>query len=100
MSEDGHYRRTKHFRQGTSVDANAPPDGYVPHIEGHDQGHIYFRKLGDQVEVAPQVAGIDDRQNAIYGRRVLLLAQEHVNGQHLVGRVRGEAIGTGQVNQV
>ena len=82
------------------VNANAAPNGDVPHIEGHDQGQIDFRELGNQVKIAPQVAGIDDHQNAIDGRRVLLLAQEYVNGEHLVGRVRREAVRAGQVNQL
>ncbi len=95
--DDGHAQQ---FRQPLVIDLDPLVNGDVDHVEGHDHGHSQLEDLGRQVQVAIEVGGIDDGDNDVGPAFLLLLAQDHIDGNHFVGAARRQAVGAGQIEQV
>ena len=67
-------------------------------LSGDDRRQAEFEHLADQVQIALQVARIDDAQHDVERRHVALPAEQHIDGDHLVGRARGEAVRARQID--
>ena len=74
--------------------------GHVDHVQRHDDRHAQFQELRRQVQVAVEVGRIDDGQDHVRPRLLRPAAEEQIDGHHLVGAARGEAVGAGQVDQL
>jgi hypothetical protein len=97
---DGHHRDAHLPRQAVGVYGDALCLRHVEHVEGQDDGHAQFEDLGGQVEVALEVGGVRDGHDDVGPDLALLLAEDDVNGHHLVGAARRQAVGARQVDQV
>ena len=77
-----------------------PGLGHVDHVQGDDDRHAEFQGLRRQVQVAVEVGGIHDGDDDVRPGLPLLAAEDDVDGDHLVGAARRQAVGAGQVDQV
>ena len=66
----------------------------VVHVEGYDHGHVHVDELGGEIEVALQVAGVDDVDDDVG-----VLLYDVFSHVELFGRVCGERIGARQVDE-
>ena len=94
--DDGNAKLPLQF---LDVDLHAPIAGDVDHVQRHDGRQPQFEHLAHQVQVALQVAGIDDAQHGVGHRSVAAAAEQHVDGHHFIRRTRGQAVRAGQVDQ-
>jgi len=76
------------------VDADMAAPGYIGHVQGQDEGHTHFHKLGEQVQVAGQVGRVGDGHHDIGP-----LAEDEIAGDDLLGGKCAEAVSAGQVDQ-
>ena len=96
IGEDGrNHRDTEEFAQFVVVDVIATLFGFIKHVEGTDHADVHVYQLGGEIEVALQVAGIDDIDHDI--RRMLDELLAHIKLFRRIGRKR---IGARQIYQV
>ena len=57
-----------------------------------------LQHLAEQVEITLQVAGIDDAEHDVDPRHVPHAPEQHIDGNHFVGRSRGQAIGARKID--
>ena len=93
-------RHAQLLPQPSEVDFESAMLGHVDHVQHDDGRQAQLQHLADQVEIALQVAGVDDRHHQIDRPHVLAAGQQHVDGDHLVGRARRQAVGAGQIDNV
>ena len=61
VGEDGrNHRDTEEFAQFVVVDVIATFFGFIKHVEGTDHADVHVYQLGGEIEVALQVAGVDN----------------------------------------
>ena len=97
---DGHHRHAELLRQPVDVDRDALPLGDVDHVQRDDDRHAQLQDLRRQVEIALQVGRIDDGDDDVGPRLAGVVAEDDVDGDHLVGAARGQAVGAGQVDEL
>ena len=56
-------------------------------------GRPSLEHLADEIQIALEVARVDDAEHGVGRRRVGAAAEQHVDGHHFVGRPRGQAVG-------
>jgi len=96
IGEDGrNHRDTEEFAQFVVVDVIATLFCFIKHVEGADHADVHVYQLGGEIEVALQVAGIDDIDHDI--RRMLDELLAHIKLFRRIGRKR---IGARQIYQV
>ena len=96
IGEDGrNHRDTEEFAQFVVVDVIATLFGFIKHVEGADHADVHVYQLGGEIEVALQVAGVDDVDDDI--RRMLDELLAHIK---LLWRIGREGIGARQIYQV
>ena len=95
---DGHDGDDEPLLKRGNVDAEALLFCDVEHGQRNDGGPAEVQNLRDQIEVAVEVAGVRDGQHAAGLDRPLPVAEEDGDGDHLVGRARGQRIGAGQID--
>ena len=81
-----YHRHTEKLTQFVEVDVVAPALGFIIHIECADHTHIHVYQLCGEIEVALQVARIDDIDHHVGGRFYELSA--HVEFFRAIGRQR------------
>ncbi len=69
--------------------------GHVDHVEADHQRHVQRQQLRDQVEAALQRSRVDQRDHDVGA-----LGDQVVAGDALLLRVGGQAVGSGQVDEV
>ena len=67
----------------------------VPHVQCNHHGNVHVHDLGGQVQIAFQIAGINDVQDGV--GMVVADVGAHI---HLLGRILGQRVGAGQVHQL
>ena len=72
-------------RQLFKIEKKALILGHIDHIQCDDRGQAQLEHLADEIEIAFQVAGIDDAQDDIDRRHVALPSEKHLDSHHLVG---------------
>ena len=96
IGEDGrNHRDTEEFAQFVVVDVIATFFGFIKHVEGTDHADVHVYQLGSEIEVALQVAGVDDVDDDI--RRMLDELLAHIEFFRRIGR---KGIGARQIYQV
>ena len=83
---DGHDGNAQLPFQPGEIDANPPLLGHVEHVDGQHGGQSQFEHLADQIEIALEVAGVDDAHDGIDGGDSLLPAQQQIDDHDLVAR--------------
>ena len=71
----------------------------VDHVEDEDGGETKFEDLGDEVEVALEVGGVDDADDAVGARGAGLAAEEDVAEDGFVRGAGVEGVGAGEVDE-
>jgi hypothetical protein len=74
--------------------------GGVHQVQGDDHREPQLEDLGDQEEVAAQVRGVGHHEHDVRTLHALQTAEEHVERQELVRRVRGQRVEAGQVDEL
>ena len=96
IGEDGrNHRDTEEFAQFVVVDVIATLLGFIKHVEGADHADVHVYQLGGEIEIALQVAGVDDVDDDI--RRMLDELLAHIE---FFWRISREGIGTRQIYQI
>ena len=96
IGEDGrNHRDTEEFAQFVVVDVIATLLGFIKHIEGADHADVHIYQLCGEIEIALQVAGVDDVDDDIWRMLDELLA--HIE---FFWRISREGIGTRQIYQI
>ena len=96
IGEDGrNHRDTEEFAQFVVVDVIATLLGFIKHIEGADHADVHIYQLCGEIEIALQVAGVDDVDDDI--RRMLDELLAHIE---FFWRISREGIGTRQIYQI
>ena len=96
IGEDGrNHRDTEEFAQLVVVDVIATLFGFIKHVEGTDHADVHVYQLGGEIEVALQVAGVDNVDDDI--RRMLDELLAHIKLFRRIGR---KGIGARQIYQV
>ena len=93
---DGH---TKLLGETRRTNRRALCLGHVDHVESDDGGQAQLENLGNEVEIALQVGGIEDTEQALGSRGVLPQVQQHITGDQLVGGMGSQAIAPGKVEE-
>ena len=97
---DRHHRDAESFGQVLGIDFNAPADGQIRHVEGDNHRNLGFDQLGYQVEVAGEIAGVNNGDNGVGRSYTLLAAIEDVDGNSLIHRLRRQAVDSGQIEDL
>ena len=89
---DGHHRDAQGLLQ--LVDPDRAPVGphLIHHVQGQDHGDAQLHELHGQIEIALDVRGIDDVDDA-----VRLRLQQKAPGDDLLAGIRGEGVDARQV---
>ena len=96
IGEDGrNHRDTEEFAQFVVVDVISTLLGFIKHIEGADHADVHIYQLCGEIEIALQVAGVDDVDDDIWRMLDELLA--HIE---FFWRISREGIGTRQIYQI
>ena len=95
---DRHDRHAEVAFESGDVDFQAEIFRDIHHVESDDDGDAEVEELRRQIQVAFEVRRIDDRDDQV--RLVLAVAENDVDGQHLVGAAGREAVGAGQIDDV
>jgi len=96
IGEDGrNHRDTEEFAQFVVVDVIATLLGFIKHIEGADHADVHIYQLCGEIEIALQVAGVNDVDDDI--RRMLDELLAHIE---FFWRISREGIGTRQIYQI
>lgn len=91
-----HHRQTERGGEHRRIDGDALSGGHVGHVEAEHHRRIEAerKQLGEQVEAALERGGVHDHDH-----RIRLLEDQEIAGHALLGRVRAQAVGAGQVDQ-
>ena len=96
IGKDGrNHRDTEELAQLVVVDVIATFFGFIKHVEGTDHADVHVYQLGGEIEVAFQVAGVDDVDDDIWRMLDELLA--HIKLFRRIGR---KGIGARQIYQI
>ena len=93
-----HDRRSESLGEPVVVDIEAGVFGHVDHVEGDHAGHAEIENLTGQIQVAFEVAGIDDDDDEVGFGRVFDLSDQHVVRDLLVVAACHERVTTGKVD--
>ena len=77
-----------------------PVAGQIDHVERDDGRQAEREHLAHQKQIALEVAGVDDREHDVGRAVVVAAAEQHIDGDHFVGRARREAVGARQIDQL
>ena len=91
----GHHAGTQQTAHHLDVQFVAAFFQLIPHVQGYHHGYVHVHDLGGQVQVALQIAGVNDIQDGV--RVVVADVGAHI---HLLGSVLGQRVGAGQVHQL
>ena len=100
MGLDGHHRHAQPLGQLRPVDADATPLGQINHVHRQHRRPLELQHLAEQVEVALEVRGVEDRDHRVDRGQALAATQKDFHRNRLVARSRREAIQAGQIHQV
>ena len=96
---DRHDRDAQLPPEPLDVDHHPSAPGQVDHRQRDDGRPAQLEDLADQVEIPLEIAGIDDAEHDVGRRDVVPAPEQHVDGDHLVGRPGGQAVRPRQVHQ-
>ena len=94
------HGHAKFLLEPSSVELQAVALRQVDHIQRDDGGQTEVDKLQGEAEVVVEVGCVDDDQQCLGQPLALLLAEQHIARDRLVGAGRVEAVGAGQINQL
>ncbi len=97
---DGHDRNAELPAQTLHINADALRRGHIDHVQRHDDRHAQLESLRRQIQIAFEVAGIDDGDDDIRPSFALLSAQNDIDSHHLIGTARRKTVGAGQIDQL
>ena len=97
---DRHDRYRQLAPKAVEVDHDVVFFGHVEHVYGQDNRQPQLHHLAEQVEIALEIAGVDDAKHGVYPGRVLAASEQKVDRHHLVARAWGKAVEAGQVDQL
>jgi len=95
--EFGGYGHDWHSQQGFEafqMQEVPPLLDFIHHVQGHNHGPAEFFQLQGQVQVALEIAGIDDVDD-----HVRQIFQDVVASDDFLDRIRGQRIDPGQIDQ-
>ena len=95
LERRGHHRHTEKGAECLHIDVVATPLELVVHIQGTHHTQVHIEELCGEVEVALKVAGINDIDDHV--GHLLLQVFADIK---LLGRIAGQGIGAGQVNEI
>ena len=95
LEDGGHHRQTEELRELVGIHVVTALHRFVEHVERYDHTEVHVDELCGEVEVAFEVACVDDIDHHIRCLLHELLA--HVE---LFGGVGGERIGAREINEV
>ena len=95
VADGKHHRNVEQFGQLVGVDFDAAVPGHVGHVQGEHHPAVQFPDLGGQVKAPFQVGGIDDVDHHIG-----LFVQDVIPGDDFFDGKRGQAVGSGQVDNL
>jgi hypothetical protein len=87
------------FGQSGGVDAPLPLLGHIDHVQHQNRRQAEFEHLGDHVEIALDIGGIDHADDTVRTRRIGPAAQQHIPQNGLIGRAGIQAVSARQVDQ-
>ena len=90
---DGDDRHTQLLGQPVHVDPVPPLFHLVHEVEGHHRGPLQLQQLDGEVQVALQIGGVHNVDDAVGGR-----ADDKVPGHNLLHGVGGQGVDAGQVH--
>ena len=91
----GHHRYAEEAGELLHAECVAPLLGLVVHIERTDHGDVHVDELGGEVEIALEVAGVDDVDDEV-GRMV----DELLANVEFLWRIGREGVGAGEIDQL
>ena len=94
FGRDWYNRHTEQGFQAIEMQQIAPLFDFVHHVQRHDHRPAQFFKLEGQVQVALEIAGIDDVDD-----HIRLVFQDVIAGDNFLDRIRGKRVDTGQIDQ-
>ena len=81
------------------VDGQALFLGHIDQIDGQDDGNAEFHQLSRQIQMAIEIDGVDNGDDDVRFRATLEMTEQQIDGNHLVGAARSEAIRSGEIDQ-
>ena len=90
---DGNDRNAEFIGHFLHIDGAAVAAHFVHHVERQHHRDLHFKKLQRQIEVALDIRGVDDIDDAIR-----LLIQDKIAGHDLLGRIGAQGIDTRQID--
>jgi hypothetical protein len=88
-------RRAEQRGQQVKIELDATRLGDITHIERQHYRHPEFAQLHGQIEVALQVRGVDH-----IDQDIRLLVDDEIAGNHLLDRIGGQTVRSGQVHNL
>ena len=89
---DGDHRHAQHGLHGVDVHAAAVAGHLVHHVQRHHHGDVHLQKLHGQIEIALNVGGVHDVDDAPG-----LALQHEVPAHQLLAGIGGHGIDAGQI---